>query len=62
MGIISAPQDEVLKHIHNMRLDSFEQRFNDPGNVKPYLPNLSSDEKEVIVEQYFASKRKLSKI
>ena len=30
-------------------------------NVKPYLPMLSSDEKEVIMEQYYASKKKLNK-
>jgi hypothetical protein len=31
------------------------------NGVKPYLPMLSSDEKELILEQYFKSKKKLSK-
>ena len=44
-----------------MRLTTFENRINDPMNVKPYLPMLSSDEKEVIMEQYYASKKKLNK-
>lgn len=47
--------------MHQMRLTSFEKRINDPMNVKPYLPMLSSDEKELIMEQYYASKKKLSK-
>lgn len=41
---------DVLENIHKMRLTSFENRINDPMNVKPYLPMLSSDEKEVIME------------
>jgi hypothetical protein len=52
---------DVLDKMHQMRLNTFEKRINDPMNVKPYLPMLSSDEKELIMEQYFASKKKLSK-
>ena len=52
---------EVLDKMHEMRLGTFEKRINDPMNVKPYLPMLSSDEKELIMEQYYASKKKLSK-
>lgn len=52
---------DVLDKMHKMRLTTFENRINDPMNVKPYLPMLSSDEKEVIMEQYYASKKKLSK-
>ena len=47
--------------MHDIRLQTFEARVNDPMNVKPYLPMLSSDEKEVIMEQYYASKKKLNK-
>ena len=54
-------KDAVLDKMHQMRLTTFENRINDPMNVKPYLPMLSSDEKEVIMEQYYASKKKLSK-
>ena len=43
-------------------MTTFEERINDPMNVKPYLPMLSSDEKEVIMEQYYASKKKLNKV
>lgn len=47
-----------------MRLKMFEKRTSDEGannSVKPYLPMLSSDEKEVILEQYYKSKKKLNK-
>jgi len=54
-------KDDILNHMHKFRLQSFENRINDPMNVKPYLPMLSSDEKEVIMEQYYASKKKLMK-
>jgi len=57
---LECKEDEVLDHIHKMRLKTFEKRANDPQNVKPYLPMLSSDEKELILEQYFASKKKLN--
>ena len=53
-------KEDILNHMHKYRIQSFEQRINDPMNVKPYLPMLSSDEKEVIMEQYYASKKKLS--
>lgn len=55
-------REDILNHMHKFRLQSFEQRINDPMNVKPYLPMLSSDEKEVIMEQYYASKKKLMKV
>lgn len=54
-------KEDILDKMHEMRLESFEQRVNDPMNEKPYLPMLSSDEREVIMEQYFASKKKLNK-
>ena len=57
----SFTKDDILDKMHEMRLQTFEQRINDPMNVKPYLPMLSSDEKEVIMEQYYASKKKLNK-
>jgi hypothetical protein len=47
-----------------MRLKMFEKRSSKEvatNSVKPYLPMLSSDEKELILEQYFKSKKKLSK-
>lgn len=56
---MESTQKELLDHIHQMRLKMFETRVMDPGNEKPYLPMLSSDEKELIMEQYFASKKKL---
>lgn len=44
-----------------MRLGFFEQRTSlDAQNEKPYLPMLSTDEKELIMEQYYQSKRKLN--
>ena len=53
--------DEVLNHIHKMRVKMFEERAAKSINFKPNLPQLSSDEKELIMEQYFASKKKLNK-
>jgi hypothetical protein len=59
---MKSTEQEVLDNIHQMRLMMFEHRSNDPNNEKPYLPMLSSDEKELIMEQYFASKKKLNKV
>ena len=47
---MQSTEEELLEHIHNMRVDAFEMRHKDPHNEKPYLPMLSSDEKEVIME------------
>ena len=60
-GGFNFTKGEILDKMHELRLETFEERVNDPMNVKPYLPMLSSDEREVIMEQYFASKKKLSK-
>lgn len=60
-GPTTFSKGDVLDKMHQMRLTTFENRINDPMNVKPYLPMLSSDEKEVIMEQYYASKKKLNK-
>ena len=54
-------KSDVLDKMHEMRLTTFEKRINDPMNVKPYLPMLSSDEKEVIMEEYYESKKKLNR-
>lgn len=45
-----------------MRIQTFEKRARDTNNEKPYLPMLSSDEKELIMEQYYQSKKKLNKV
>lgn len=37
-------------------MKAFDKRCEDPKKVKPYLPMLISDEKEVIMEQYDAAK------
>ena len=59
---MTAKERDMLDEIHKIRVETFETRVNDPLNEKPYLPMLSSDEKEVIMEQYFASKKKLSQV
>ena len=38
-------------------MDAFDRKNNDPMNVKPYLPMLISDEKEVIMEHLEASRK-----
>lgn len=47
---MSAKEKDMLDEIHKIRVETFETRVNDPLNEKPYLPMLSSDEKEVIME------------
>jgi hypothetical protein len=59
---MESTEQELLEHIHKLRLQQFDARANDPLNEKPYLPMLSSDEKEVIMEQYYSSKKKLNKV
>ena len=65
---LMSTEGEVLEKIHQMRLQQFEIRTKqgDIGssgvNEKPYLPMLSSDEKELILEQYYHSKKKLGKV
>ena len=54
-------KNKFLNELHKMRMDLFEQRTSvDAQNEKPYLPMLSSDEKELIMEQYYKSKKKLN--
>lgn len=54
-------EGEVLEAIHKMRLGQFETRADGSlATEKPYLPMLSSDEKELIMEQYYHSKKKLN--
>jgi hypothetical protein len=47
---MASTEQDMLNHIHEMRLKMFDIRANDPHNEKPYLPMLSSDEKELIME------------
>ena len=55
-------KNEVLHKIHDLRMQMFNERTNVSAvNEKPYLPMLSSDEKEIIMEQYYESKKKLNK-
>lgn len=49
----------ALSFIHKLRMDAFDKRTNDPMNVKPYLPMLISDEREVIMEHLDASRKQV---
>lgn len=49
----------ALSFIHKLRMDAFDKRANDPMNVKPYLPMLISDEREVIMEHLDASRKQV---
>ena len=52
--------NKALQYIHEMRLDAFDRRCEENrSSVKPYLPMLISDEKEVIDEQLMASRNQL---
>ena len=63
-SVIQTTADEVLDKMHKLRLKTLETR--DPNvedaQAKPYLPMLESDEKQLILEKYFESKKKLNKI
>lgn len=49
---------KALKFMHKLRHDTFDKRCAENRNsVKPYLPMLISDEKELIDEQFEASKK-----
>lgn len=50
--------EQALDFMHRLRHETFEKRCGDNANsVKPYLPMLVSDEKELIDEQFEASKK-----
>ena len=50
--------NKALNFMHKLRTDMFEKRCaENMGSVKPYLPMLVSDEREVIDEQFEASKK-----
>lgn len=46
--------------MHQLRMKAFDKRAANPKKVKPYLPMLISDEKEVIMEQYDAAKMQIT--
>ena len=53
--------NKALQYIHDMRMDAFDRRCEENrSSVKPYLPMLISDEKEVMEEQLLASKNQLN--
>ena len=58
-SIGSKTQHRALSFIHKLRMDAFDRRTNDPMNVKPYLPMLISDEREVIMEHLDASRKQV---
>lgn len=44
--------------MHKLRMDTFENRASEnKSSIKPYLPMLVSDERELIEEQFEASKK-----
>jgi hypothetical protein len=50
--------EQALDFMHQLRHETFEKRCDDNQNsVKPYLPMLVSDAKELIDEQFEASKK-----
>ena len=57
---MSFHEPRALDYVHRLRMEAFDQRCEDNrGSVKPYLPMLISDEKEVIMEQLEASKNQM---
>jgi len=49
---------KALRFMHKLRLDTFDKRcYENRNSVKPYLPMLISDEKELMDEQFEASKK-----
>ena len=55
-------QDQVLERIHEMRLRIFEDRTKTTDPVKPYVPELTEDERERIMERYEAGKEHIVRI
>jgi len=53
-------RSEILDKIHAMRLHALDKRGYE-DLAKPHLPTLGTNEKDKIVEQYFAAKKQLSK-
>ena len=52
-------RSEILDKIHNMRMNAMDKRGYE-DLAKPHLPQISTNEKEKIVEQYFAAKKSLN--
>jgi hypothetical protein len=53
-------KESILKEIHSMRLKIFEDQIldtNENKNIKPYLPLLSGDEKNKILERFIETKK-----
>lgn len=59
-SIHHARDEQALDYMHKLRMKAFDKRCENPRKVKPYLPMLISDEKEVIMEQYDAAKMQLN--
>lgn len=60
-GIRPVTQQDILDKVHQMRLQCFGNRTGaNAPQVKPYLPVRAEDEKAVIMEQYFQSKKELN--
>ena len=51
--------DAILEEIHQMRLKMFDNKNSKLDQIKPYFPLLSADEKNLIMEKYYAGKSKL---
>jgi len=55
-------KQELLNKLHEMRLKAFSTRENKADAAKPHLPQLDSNERERILEQFYDAKKKLNKL
>jgi hypothetical protein len=47
----------MLSKLHELRMKSYEKRQDKKDSAKPHLPLLNTNEKEQIIEQFYAAKK-----
>lgn len=52
----------MLSKLHELRMKSYVARENKKDSAKPHLPLLNTNEKEQIIEQFYAAKKQLNRI
>jgi predicted esterase len=61
-GMGMGDQQDMLSKLHELRMKSYAVRENRADAAKPHLPLLNTNEKEQIIEQFYAAKKQLNRI
>jgi hypothetical protein len=61
-GMGQHDQQDMLSKLHELRMKSYAVRENKKDSAKPHLPLLNTNEKEQIIEQFYAAKKQLNRI